>query len=82
MQQTFQRGCSTRIMYLVPCITHNILEYNTIHGTGAVPLLIEAPLHKAPTASTLLELQSRFGDEPLGIRVDCPKNGTAVLKGL
>ena len=29
---------------------------------------------------TLLELQSRFGDESLGIWVVCPHNGTAVLK--
>ena len=30
----------------------------------------------------LLGQQSRFGDKLLGIRVDCPQNGTAVLKWL
>ena len=29
-----------------------------------------------------LVLQSQLGDKPLGIRVLCPQNGTAVLKGL
>ena len=29
-----------------------------------------------------LEPQSRFGDKLLEIRVVCPQNGTAVLKGL
>ena len=33
-------------------------------------------------ALTPLEPQSRFGDKVLEIRVDCPQNGTAVLKGL
>ena len=28
-----------------------------------------------------LGLQSPFGDKPLEIRVVCPRNGTAVLKG-
>ena len=31
---------------------------------------------------TLLEPQSRFGDQPLKLQVVCPQNGTAVLKGL
>ena len=31
---------------------------------------------------TLLEPQSRFGNKLLGIRVVCPQNGTAFLKGL
>ena len=31
---------------------------------------------------TPLEPQSRFGDKLLEIRVECPQNGTAVLKGL
>ena len=31
---------------------------------------------------TPLEPQSRFGDKVLEIRVECPQNGTAVLKGL
>ena len=30
---------------------------------------------------TLLEPQSRFGDQPLKFQVVCPQNGTAVLKG-
>ena len=30
---------------------------------------------------TLLGPQSRFGDKPLKFQVDCPQNGTAVLKG-
>ena len=30
---------------------------------------------------TLLELQSRLGDEPVELQVVCPQNGTAVLKG-
>ena len=31
---------------------------------------------------TLLEPQSRFGDNSLKFQVVCPQNGTAVLKGL
>ena len=33
------------------------------------------------TIRVLVGLQSLFGDKPLKIRVDCPQNGTAVLKG-
>ena len=32
--------------------------------------------------STLLELQSHFGDKPVKIQVVCPQNGTPVLIGL
>ena len=32
--------------------------------------------------STLLKLQSRFGDKPLKFQVVCPQNGTALLKAL
>ena len=35
-----------------------------------------------PPSLTPLEPQSRFGDKVLEIRVNCPQNGTAVLKGL
>ena len=31
---------------------------------------------------SLLVLQSRLGDKPLGIRVVCSQKGTAVLKGV
>ena len=31
---------------------------------------------------TLLEPQSRSGDNPVRFQVFCPQNGTAVLKGL
>ena len=41
------------------------------------------PLSGEPAEdSTLLELQSRFGDTPLEFQVVCPQNGTAVLKDL
>ena len=35
-----------------------------------------------PLTLTLLELQSRFGDNPVNFQVVCSQNGTAVLKGL
>ena len=34
------------------------------------------------THVTLLELQYRFGDNPLKFQVVYPQNGTSVLKGL
>ena len=39
-------------------------------------------LIKIVLPSTLLEPQSRFGDKQVKFRVVCPRNGTAVLKGL
>ena len=38
--------------------------------------------HEIRQILTLIGLESRFGDKLLRIRVLCPQNGTAVLKGL
>ena len=38
-------------------------------------------LNKPMPVLTLPRLESRFAEKTLGIRVVCPQNGTAVLKG-
>ena len=45
-------------------------------------LLILDLSHTTELLLTLSEPQSRFGDKPVKYKVDCPQNGTAVLKGL
>ena len=51
--------------------------------SGVVHQLFDRPLWRnRPTWLTLLGPQSRSGDKLLEIRMVCPRNGNAVLKGL
>ena len=56
-------------------IPRNATEYGNITKT------LKNKSHRINRRFTLLEPQSRFGDNPIKFQVVCPHNGTAVLKG-
>ena len=60
------------------------MHRTTRKDSAPPPELISEPFFSKTClkALTLLEPQSRFGDKPVKFQVVCPRNGTAVLKGL